>query len=64
VRRAKDWRWSSLYRWLHGSAEDKPSLAAWPAPRKAGWVNAPQNEAQLAAIRRNVERGSQFGGHS
>ena len=67
VRRAEDWNWCSLYRWLHGAAEDKPSLAAWPAPRKAGWVehvNAPQSEAELAAIRRSVERGNPFGNES
>ncbi len=67
VRRAEAWRWGSLYRWLHGRAEDKPSLASWPMPRKAGWiehVNAPQNEVELKAIRRSVERGSPFGRES
>jgi len=65
VRRAEAWRWSSLFRWLHGSAEDKPPLAAWPLARKAGWmehVNAAQTEAELAAIRRSIERGNPLGG--
>lgn len=67
VRRAEVWRWSSLYRWLHGTAQERPQLASWPVPRKAGWVehvNAAQSEAELAAIRRSVERGSPFGGES
>ena len=67
VRRAEEWPWSSLYRWLHGGQDDKPLLASWPIPRKAGWVehvNAPQSEAELAAIRRSVERGSPFGNES
>ncbi len=67
VRRAEEWSWCSLYRWLHGAGDDKPLLSSWPVPRKAGWVehvNAPQSEAELAAIRRSVERGSPFGSES
>jgi putative transposase len=64
VRRAEQWRWCSLYRWLRGSAEDRELLATWPQPRKPGWtdyVNQPQAEAELAAIRRSLRRGSPFG---
>jgi putative transposase len=64
VRRAEQWRWGSLYRWLRGSAEDRRLLAAWPMPRPPNWlehVNAPQTEAELAALRRCVNRGSPFG---
>ena len=61
VRRAEQWPWCSQYRWRHGAADDKPVLASWPLPRQSGWVecvNAPQSEAELAAICRGVERGS------
>ena len=64
VRRAEQWRWGSLYRWLRWSAEDRRLLAAWPMPRPANWlehVNAPQTEAELAALRRCVNRGSPYG---
>jgi len=67
VRRAERWRWSSLYRWLRGSAEDKKLLATWPLPRKASWVdhvNDPLTEAELAAVRHCVKRGSPFGNAS
>ncbi|MBS0209391.1 MAG: transposase [Planctomycetes bacterium] len=67
VRRAEDWRWCSLFRWLRGSAEDKALLASWPVPRKASWteyVNAPQTEAELLAIRRSVSRGNPLGDES
>lgn len=67
VRRAEEWCWCGLYRWLHGKAADKPSLASWPVARKAGWleyVNRPQTEADLTAIRRSVERGCPFGSES
>jgi putative transposase len=62
--RAEKWRWGSLYRWLRNSAEDRSLLASWPVPRQAGWVdhvNRPQTEAELAAIRRSLDRGSPFG---
>jgi len=67
VRRAEQWRWGSLYRWLRGSAEDRGLLAAWPMPRPAHWiehVNTPQTEAELNALRRCVNRGSPFGSES
>src|SRR5579871_4396877 len=37
VRQAGEWRWGSLYRWLHGSADEKRLLSTWPVPRKAKW---------------------------
>ena len=65
--RAEQWRWGSLHRWLRGSAADKRLLAPWPVPRQAGWlehVNTPQTEAELAAVRRSVNRGIPFGSDS
>jgi putative transposase len=67
VRRAEQWHFGSLARWLRGSAEDQSMLAAWPVPRKANWVeyvNAPQSEAEVAAVRYSVQRGSPFGDES
>jgi REP-associated tyrosine transposase len=64
VRRAEQWPWSSLHRWLRGSGEDQELLAAWPSPRKPNWVehvNAPQTEVELQAVRQSVARGSPFG---
>jgi putative transposase len=64
TRRAEQWRWSSLYRWLRGSAEDKEFLAAWPLPRKSSWVehvNSAQTEAELQALRLSIQRCSPFG---
>jgi putative transposase len=67
VQRAEDWRWGSLHRWKYGSAKAKTLLAAWPMPRWPGWVkhvNAEQTEAELAAVRRSVQRGNPFGAPS
>jgi putative transposase len=64
VRRAENWRWSSLFRWLRGSTEDKQLLAAWPVARRPNWsehVNGAQTAAELQAIRRSIERGRPFG---
>jgi putative transposase len=67
VRRAEQWPWCSLARWLRGSAADKALLSAWPLPRKPGWVdhvNAAMTEAELQALRRCIKRGTPFGDDS
>jgi len=64
VVRAEDWRWCSLCRWSDGTAKEKSLLAAWPLSRRPGWleyVNAPQSEAELSALRQSVARGCPFG---
>lgn len=64
VAAAEDWQWGSLFRWRRVSAEDKALLSRWPVPRHSGWldyVNRPQSDAELAALRRSVERGIPFG---
>lgn len=70
VKRAEDWRWSSLHRWHAGSAQEKGLLSAWPVAggrRPRGWVervNAAQTEAELEALRRAVSRGRPYGGQA
>ena len=64
VERAEEWKWGSLYRWKCGTAKEKSLLSAWPLARRPGWVdhvNAVQSEAELAAVRRSVNRGRPFG---
>jgi putative transposase len=65
VRQAEQWRWSSLYRRLQGTAEERALLADSPVKLGRLWceyVNEPQTEAELAAIRRCLARGRPFGG--
>jgi putative transposase len=67
VRRAEAWRWGSLYRRTHGTAEEKALLADPPVPLGRQWlehVNRPQSEAELEAVRRSVQRGQPFGGQA
>jgi REP-associated tyrosine transposase len=64
VRQAESWRWSSLWRWHRGNADQQGLLAGWPTRRSASWVdhvNTPQNEAELTTIRRAIGRGNPFG---
>jgi putative transposase len=54
-----------LNRRLHGSAEEQSLLSEPPVPLNRLWcdyVNRPQTEAELQAIRRCVTRGQPFGG--
>jgi putative transposase len=64
VERAEAWRWGSLYRRLNGSADERALVANSPVKLGRLWcehVNRPQNEAELAAIRRCVSRGRPYG---
>ena len=62
VRRAENWLWSSLH-WR--TRERRPELLAeWPVPCPRNWVahvNSVQSEAELAAMRRSIARGTPFG---
>lgn len=62
--RAEAWQWGSLWRREHGSPQERGILAEWPVPRPADWltwVNEPQTDAELAALRESVRRGRPFG---
>jgi putative transposase len=64
VARVEDWRWSSLWRRERGSAAARKLLADWPVPRPRGWldwVQEPQTEAEVEALRRCVQRGQPYG---
>jgi len=64
VRRAEDWRWSSLWRRAHPEAEPYILLGDWPVRRPANWlewVNAPQTRVEEEALRRCMRRGQPLG---
>ena len=62
VKRAEDWAWGSLRsRLARGGSE---LLAEPPVALPRSWklaVNEPQTEAEVAAIRHSIERGTPFG---
>jgi putative transposase len=67
VKRAEDWRWGSLNRWLDDPERLPHLLSPWPIPRAPRWVervNTPLTAAELKAVRTSVNRGSPFGGET
>src|SRR5437588_5755655 len=64
VKRAEDWRWSSLWGREQESELVLPLLSEWPVARPREWrahVNEPQTEGELESIRRSVQRGQPLG---
>jgi putative transposase len=64
VRRAEDWPWSSLACRLAGGEVAQKRLHPGPVPLTAEWprwVNKPQTEAELEALRLSVARGRPYG---
>jgi putative transposase len=61
---AELWRWCSLFVRREGTARMQALLDEWPVDRPADWlrrVNTPQNEKEIAAIQRSIERGMPYG---
>ena len=64
VTRAEQWRYGSLYAREEATHPLGPLLAEWPVQRPRNWrtqVNEPQNEDELAALRRSRERDRPYG---
>jgi putative transposase len=65
VGRAEAWPWGSAA--ALGGGRRAALLHCGPVPRSADWldwVNQPQSEAELAALRKCIERGMPFGSES
>jgi putative transposase len=64
VKQAENWRWSSLWRRQNGNAQAKSLLSDWPIERPRQWlqyINQPESDTELAALRQSVTRGAPFG---
>jgi len=64
VKRAQDWRWSSLRRRLERDKSVSRMLSEWPVPRPPDWtrrVNRPLTDGELESLRRSVRRGRPYG---
>jgi REP-associated tyrosine transposase len=62
--RAEEWEFGSAWRNAHGDMKARGLLSSWPIPRPRQWksfVNKPQTEAEVEAIRRCVNRGTPYG---
>ena len=66
VGRAQDWPWGTLSM-RAPSTSRPPWLSPWPVPEPPDWpdlVDAPQTEAELAALRRSAGRERPYGGEA
>lgn len=64
VVRAEDWRWCSLWRRERGSDAARSILSDWPVERPVDWIewiNQPQTQMELEAVRASVARGRPLG---
>ena len=62
---ATEWRYGSAWRMSQGDRKSRKILSQWPISRPRTWtefVNKPQTEEELQAIRKSVIRGTPFGG--
>lgn len=62
--RPDQWRFGSLWRWAHGTNEEKTLLAAWPIPRRPNWIDfvaASLTAKEQRAIEGSISRGAPFG---
>jgi putative transposase len=67
VRRAEDWRWSSLSARRARRDGDRPSLTPWPIERPHDWtarVNRPFGPKEEETIQQSIQRGQPFGSAS
>jgi len=64
VEHASQWRWGSFWHRQNKASAVRASLATWPVSMPKDWatcVDQAQTEAELAAIRRSVCRGTPYG---
>ena len=58
------WRWSSLWRFVHGSEKERSILSPWPVARPDNWLAEVRREpepSELAALRECTDRGRPYG---
>ncbi len=64
VRRAENWRWSSLWMRLNADAAKRRWLHSWPVDRPRNWtqrVNRIETSQELETLRLSVNRGRPYG---
>ena len=64
VERADEWRFSSLWRWEHGSQSDRALLTEWPMQRPADWaarVCQPLTNMELKQVRTCAQKELPYG---
>lgn len=64
VKRAEDWKWTSLYRRERGNEEQKKLLSKWPINIPTNYlnlVNEPHSNSELESLRYCINKGKPYG---
>jgi len=64
VKKAENWRWSSVWRRENGTKKEKKLLSMWPIEIPKNYLtilNEPHTEAEENAIEKSIQRDSPFG---
>ena len=64
VKRAEEWRWSSVDARLHGNDGQKGLLSPWPVPEPEEyleWLNRSQPKEEVEKIRHAIKRSKPYG---
>lgn len=64
IRRAEQWRWSSMWRRRFGDSGQRSLLSVWPLPKPRDWlrqVNRAQSAAEEEALGQAIKRSSPLG---
>jgi putative transposase len=64
VKRAEDWKWSSLYRREKDNIKQQKLLSKWPIEMPKNYiklVNEPQTNTELETLRYSVNKGKPYG---
>ncbi len=64
VKKAENWKWSSLWRREYGIAKQKKILSEWPVSKSEDylkWVNIAQTTDEEEVIERSVAKGNPYG---
>ncbi len=67
VRKAQDWKWSSVYRRENGTAKQKKLLSPWPVSKPAhylDWLNKAQTQSEEEVLERAIAKGTPYGSDS
>ena len=64
VRKAENWRWSSVWRRENGTTKQKEVLSSWPVSKPKDylqWLNQAQTEGEEEAIKRSITKSNPYG---
>lgn len=64
VKKAENWKWSSVWRRENGTAKQKSILSTWPVTKPEdylNWLNQAQTEDEEKTIERSITKGNPYG---